>query len=602
MTAYLPPLRELRFLVTEVGEAPALPGSDDLDSPSVEVINAILEQAGRLAADVLAPLNRTADRHGARLEGGAVRTPEGFRAAYRAFVDGGWNAVPFPRSIGGQGLPWTLTLALFEMWEAACLSFSLCPTLSQAAIECLSQYAPPDVRSRYLPKLISGEWSGTMNLTEPQAGSDLGAIRMRADREGDHYRLAGSKIFITYGDHDLAENILHVVLARVSGAPPGVRGLSCFLVPKRLVAADRSLGAINDVRPVAIEHKLGIHGSPTLVMAYGDEGGAVGYRLGEENAGVAVMFTMMNNARLLVGLEGVALAERAYQQALRYARGRVQGRGATADAVAVVEHPDVRRMLMTMRAETEAARALAHLAAGALDRSRRAADPAMRATAARRVELLTPIVKAFCSDTGVAVTSLALQVHGGMGYIEETGIAQHYRDARIVPIYEGTNGIQARDLVGRKLGQDGGAAARALVQEVRGMREELISRRAGQLGGLDRELGIVGAALASATSALETATSWLIEALNDEPRAALAGATPYLRLCGTVIGGYGLAKGAQVAARRITEGSNDPFYRAKIATARFFAEQILPPAAALLGPITRGVEGLYGIAPEHLEP
>ena len=602
MTEYRAPLTDMRFTLTDIvgiEETGRLPG---LGSMGTDVIDAVLEQAGRLASEVIGPLNEVGDRERSRLENGAVRTPTGYREAYQEFIAGGWNAAPFDTAIGGQGLPWSLTMALFEMWEGASLAFSLCPTLTQAAIECLNQHGSEELKALYLDKLVSGVWPGTMNLTEPQAGSDLGTIGTRAERFGDHYRLRGTKIFITYGDHDLAENIVHIVLARSPDGPPGVRGLSCFLVPKFIVEPDGSLGARNDVKPISLEHKLGIHGSPTLTMAYGEDGGAVGYLLGAENAGIEVMFTMMNNARLLVGLEGVGLAERAYQQALAHARERQQGRPRGTDAAvstAIIGHPDVRRMLMLMKAKTEAARAVAYLAASCLDHARRNPDAEARPANQRRLDLLTPVVKAWCSEVGVEVTSLGLQVHGGMGYIEETGAARLYRDSRIVPIYEGTNGIQALDLVGRKVLPDDGAAMAAFLGDVDALIDELgtVADAPARDGAAD--LSVIRRELAATSGALEAATSWLTGGA-DGVSSAVAGATPFLHLFGAVAGGHGLARGAIAAMQHLADGSNDAFYRAKITTARFYAEQILPPASALLGPITRGTDTLFAIAPEHM--
>ena len=601
MSDYRAPLNDMRFMLTEVLDLEATARLPGFDGVGGELIDAVLGEAAKLAADVIAPLNRIGDSQCSRIDNGAVRTPSGFSDAYQQFVAGGWNGAPFDPEIGGQGLPWSITMALFEMWESASLAFSLCPTLTQAAVECLNRHGTAELKALYLGKLVSGTWPGTMNLTEPQAGSDLGGIRARAERDGQHYRLRGTKIFITYGDHDLADNIVHIVLARTPDGPPGIKGLSCFLVPKYIVELDGSLGARNDVKPLSIEHKMGIHGSPTLTMAYGENEGAVGYLLGAENGGIDVMFTMMNNARLLVGLEGVGLAERAYQMALAYARGRLQGRAAatrSAEPVAIIKHPDVRRMLMLMKAKTEAARALAYLAAECLDHAQRNPDAGTRAANQHRLDLLTPVVKAWCSEIGVEVTSLGLQVHGGMGYIEETGAAQLVRDARVVPIYEGTNGIQALDLVGRKVVRGDGEAAFAFLDQVRAFGEELASGTSPD-SARAYDLGVTGRALADSRTALETATHWVI-GCGREFGAAAAGATAYLQLFGAVAGGHGLARGALKAAQRLDGGANDPFYRAKIATARFYAEQVLPPAAALLGPITRGTDALFAIPPEHM--
>ena len=603
MTGYAAPLREMRFVLNEIVDLEALTRLDPFAAASPELVDQVLDEAARFAADVIAPLNRPADRQGCRIEDGAVTTPDGFPEAYARFAAGGWSGAVFSAELGGHGLPRTVALALLEMWEAACLSFSLGPTLTQAAAELLAEHGSAELKDRYLDKLVSGAWCGAMCLTEPQAGSDLGLIETRAVAEGDHYRITGTKIFITYGDHDLSENIVHIVLARTPGGPPGTKGLSCFLVPKHPVEADGSLGDRNDFRAVSLEEKLGIHGSPTLMMAYGDNRGALGYLIGEENRGLAAMFTMMNVARLTVGLEGVAVGERAYQQALAYARERRQGRAidaADGGPSAIVEHPDVRRMLMEMRARVEAGRALAYLTAEALDLGAHHPDEAVRTAKSGLGELLTPVVKGWCAEIGVEVASLGLQIHGGAGYIEETGAAQILRDARIVPIYEGTTGIQAFDLGTRKIRRDDGRHLEAFLESVRACDKRLGRAAAALEGGPAADLATIGRALGGAEAALATASVWLRERCADEPAAAAAGATPYLQLFGAVAGGWGLGRGALAAARRLAEGGNDPFYAAKIATARYYAEHVLPPAAALLGPITRGPSNLFAIPAEQL--
>jgi 3-(methylthio)propanoyl-CoA dehydrogenase len=471
---------------------------------------------------------------------------------------------------------------LAEMWNSANMGWALCPLLNVGAVELLEAHGSPAQKATYLPKMISGEWAGTMNLTEPQAGSDVGALRSRAVREGDHYRITGQKIFITYGDHDWTQQIVHMVLARTPDAPAGSRGISLFIVPKFLVNADGSLGPRNDVRTVSLEHKLGIHASPTCVLAYGDNGGAIGFLVGEENRGLECMFTMMNNARLNVGLQGVAIAERAYQQARDYAKTRIQGKplGAKGNGLPIAYHPDVKRMLLGMRARTEAARALAYYAAGAIDRARRHPDEAERARQQSLADLLIPIVKAWCTDTGVEVASEGVQIHGGMGFIEETGAAQHYRDARILPIYEGTNGIQANDLVGRKLGRDGGEAARTLLAALR--KEE---------PALDLpELG-------PAIEATESATAYLVATLGRDPAAAAAASVPYLRLFATTLGGWLLGRAATAAKQ--ADDLDPGFIAAKQLSARFFAEQYLPAAAALVTGV-RGGATVTQLDPETL--
>jgi alkylation response protein AidB-like acyl-CoA dehydrogenase len=569
---YEPPVADMRFVLENIaglGTRAALPGCEFADPDTVA---AVLEHAAEFARDVLAPLNDVGDREGARLDNGVVRTPAGFREAYREFVAGGWTGLTAAEEIGGQGLPLVVGAAASEMWNAANIGFALCPLLTAGAVDALERHGSPALKAIYLPKLVSGEWTGTMNLTESQAGSDVGALKSRAVREGDHYRISGQKIFISYGEHDLAENIVHLVLARTPGSPPGTRGISLFLVPKFRPDANGAPGRRNDVRCVSLEHKLGIHASPTAVLAFGDEEGAIGFLVGEERRGMACMFTMMNNARLHVGLQGVALSERAYQQARDYARTRHQGIPVGCGGpMPIAWHPDVRRMLLLMRSRTEAARALAYVAAAALDIAAHAPDPAERARARARAELLVPMVKAWSTDLAVDNASLAMQVHGGMGYIEETGVAQHYRDARITPIYEGTNGIQALDLLGRKLVRDEGAAAGALIAEMRGLgrpTDDPLTR------GID---------------AVETATSWLLRTWRSEPARAMAGATPYLTLFATVAGGWMMARAAQAAAEMLRDGEGDrQFLEAKMAAARFYADHVLPQAAGLLASTVNG--------------
>jgi alkylation response protein AidB-like acyl-CoA dehydrogenase len=488
--SYNAPIADMRFVLEEVAELDELARLPGDEAASPELVETILSEAAKLAGNMLAPLNQPADRVGSVLENGVVRTPPGFREAYARYVEGGWNTLSSDPEYGGQGLPLALAIPVAEIWNSACMSFALCPLLTAGAVELLTAHGSKEQKQRYLGKLVTGEWTGTMNLTEPQAGSDLGALRTRAmpgsdPRWGEHYRLTGQKIFITYGDHDLAPNIIHMVLARTPEAPPGSRGISLFLVPKFLPVGEGGVGPRNDIRTLSLEHKLGIHASPTCVLAYGEDEGAIGWRIGEENRGLEYMFTMMNAARLNVGLQGVAIAERAYQQARDFARTRVQGRplGLTpgGEPPPIIHHPDVRRMLLWMRAATEAMRALAYCAATTIDRARRHPEAGVRRAAQRRADLLIPVVKAWCTDLGVAVASTGIQVHGGMGYVEETGAAQHLRDARIAPIYEGTNGIQANDLVGRKLARDGGETAAALIAEIRATVTELDHARSTHL-------------------------------------------------------------------------------------------------------------------------
>ena len=547
----------------------------DFDS---DIAAAVLEEAGRFATDVLAPLNRIGDQNGIKLENGQVTTAPGWPDAYRRWTEAGWNAVSGSEAFGGQGLPLAINAACTEIWSASNMAFGLCPLLTLSAIEALDAHGSAELKKIYLEKLISGAWTGTMQLTEPQAGSDVGALRTRAERAADgSYRISGTKIFITYGDHDMTDNIVHFVLARLPDAPAGTKGISLFLVPKFLVNADGSLGARNDIYPSGIEHKLGIHASPTCTMTMGDKGGAVGYLIGEENRGMLCMFTMMNQARLSVGLEGVGIADRAYQQALAFAQERRQGRAVgTADGAGggmdpIIVHPDIKRMLMQMRALTAAARTICYATAVALDISMRAADSRTRTAAAARGALLTPIAKAFSSDIGNEVTALGVQVHGGMGFIEETGAAQHYRDARITTIYEGTNGIQSIDLVTRKLAANGGAAVWTLLGEL----TEIVIRVETSN---DPAFGATGAKLRDALQALDRTSRWLLERVTSAPNEALAGATPYLRLFGSTLGGCMLA-GEALAARDLGEGAGDP--ERYVTLARFFAENITVQAAAL---------------------
>ena len=592
MSEFKPPLADMAFVLEEHVRIAELAGLPGLGEVSPDLMKAVLDGAGQLAAQVIAPLDRSGDREGARIENGQVVQAEGFGEAYRQYIEGGWNSLPFAPEHGGQGLPQALATPVRELVQSANLSFSLCPLLTQGAIDALLQHADEKLRQTYLAKMVSGEWAGTMNLTEPQAGSDLAAVRTRAERADGHYLVSGTKIFITWGDHGMTDNIVHLVLARLADAPPGVRGISLFLVPKFLVNDDGSLGRRNDVRPVSLEHKLGIHASPTCVMSYGDEGGAIAYLVGRENEGLACMFTMMNQARLSVGLQGVAVAERARQRALAYARERVQGVApGGAERVTIVHHPDVRRMLLQMRALTEAGRALAYVAMAGQDRVQHAADAAMREAAASRIALLTPIVKGWCTEMAVEVASLGVQVHGGMGFIEETGAAQHFRDARILPIYEGTNGIQALDLVGRKFLRDGGASLRAWIVEMRGVAAMLDNG----------PLADIGSRLAQAIDALEGAAAWI--AANADRDGVLAGSVAhhFLMLAGTVAGGWQLAVGVCAAARRLaTDATDKAFCTAKLATAHFYAEQILPRAQMHAEVVRAGAEAIVALDGELL--
>ena len=589
---YKAPVRDLRFALDSAADFGALAKYfPDVDA---ETVTAVLEGAGALSADILAPLNHAGDREGARFENGQVRTAPGFAAAYGEFARGGWNGLSADPAHGGQGLPKALEIAVFEMVQAANMAFGLCPMLTLAAIEALALHGSDRQKSLYLPRLVSGEWTGTMNLTEPQSGSDLGTIATRAESDGaGGWRLTGQKIFITWGDHDVTENIVHMVLARLPDAPPGSRGLTLFLAPKRMVAEDGTLGEANTVRPVSIEHKLGIHASPTCVMAYE---GARAEMVGAPHAGLANMFVMMNAARLQVGVQGVGLAERAYQQALAYSLERVQGRSAWTGASPsrLFDHPDVRRTLMLAKARIEAARAICLSTAVAADIARLAGNPVDRDAARLREEILTPVAKAWSTDMAVEVASACLQIQGGMGFIEETGAAQYYRDARILPIYEGTNGIQAIDLMGRKLALGKGKAVRELVSDIVPTASELKSADDGWLHS-------IGAHLESGLAAVQAASGWLIERRGHAQPDALAGATPYLKLVGDVVGGWMLGKQALAASKMIAAGEGDQaYYKTRIGLARVFAHQVLAQAPGLAQAVTQGSVDLYRATPESL--
>jgi len=590
MIPYNPPIDEMSFLLNDLGMLPqvsSLPGYEEADA---ELVDALLNEAGKLSSEVLAPLNKSGDEQGARFENGVVRTADGFADAYQTYVEGGWNALTCNTEYGGQQMPSLIGTVVLEMFTSANMAWSLCPLLTVGAIESLEVYGSEELKKTYLPKLISGKWPGTMNLTEPHAGSDLAELRCRAVPEGDHYRIHGQKIFISYGEHDMTDNIIHMVLARLPDAPEGTRGISLFLVPKMLVEEDGSLGQRNDLRCASVEHKLGIHASPTCVMAFGDNEGAVGYLVGEKNEGLKAMFTMMNMARFNVGLQGVSIAERAYQQARDFAKERVQGRvdGGGSEKVSIINHPDVRRMLMTIKAQTEAMRALAYDTAVQFDISKRHPDEAARAGAQARLDLLTPIVKAWSTDLGVELSSTAMQIHGGMGFIEETGISQHYRDSRIAPIYEGTNGIQARDLVGRKVIRDQGKTAKSYIAEMRAIGDAA--------DGLEAPCAEIGSNLIRAIDALTEATDWLIENGGKTPALAFAGATAYLELFGNVAGGAMMTRAASAASAALeVDDGNQDFYKTKLATARFYAEHVLPKSEGLAASITKGADSFLSL-------
>ncbi|WP_242359940.1 acyl-CoA dehydrogenase [Anaeromyxobacter sp. SG17] len=594
MKEYTAPLRDMQFVLRElapIDEVARLPGCGEVN---LELAEAILAEAGKFAAGVLSPLNVVGDREGARVVGeGEVVTATGWRGAYRSFVEGGWNALSCSPEYGGQGVPRLVSALVEEMWNAANLSFALCPMLTRGAIEALELKGSEELKGRYLPKLTSGEWAGTMVLTEPQAGSDLSAVRTRAVRQPDgSYRLEGQKIFITYGEHDLAENIVHLVLARTPDAPEGVKGISLFVVPKFLVNADGSLGARNDVRCVSLEHKLGIHASPTAVLAFGDKDGAVGWLVGEENRGLEYMFITMNAARFSVGLEGVGIAERAYQLALACARERLQGTELgtrSKEKVAILRHPDVRRMLLLMKSRTEAMRAVACVTAAAMDTARCHPEAEQRARSQAFVELMIPIVKAWSTDNAIDIASLGIQVHGGMGFIEETGAAQLFRDSRITSIYEGTNGIQAIDLVGRKVARDGGETIRLVMAEMR----EVVTR-------LEQEksetLSAIAARLRDGVTALEQAVQFVVATFGPDVRRAAAGAVPFLELFGTVAGGWQMARAALAAHRHLEAGTGEAgFLRAKISTARFYADHVLVRAGGLARTVVADADAVLAL-------
>ncbi len=596
MSEYLPPLRDMEFVLAELAGMERLAALPGFEEATPELVSSVLAEAGRIAEEVLSPLNRIGDRQGARLADGKVRTADGWDHAYRALVEGTWIGLANESRWGGMGLPCLVGTAVIEMWQSANMAFALCPMLTQGAANAIEACGSEEQKALYLPKLVSGEWTGTMNLTEASAGSDLGAIRTKAVRDGDSWRITGQKIFITYGDHELTENIVHLVLARTPDAPAGVKGISLFIVPKFLVNPDGSLGVRNDVACVSLEHKLGIHGSPTAVMSFGDHGGALGTLVGEENRGLEYMFVMMNHARLNVGVQGLAVAERAYQQALGYARERVQGRPAgQAQATPIVEHPDVRRILMSMKARIEAMRALAYVEAAELDRAHHHPDPAERAAALRHAEFLNPVVKGWCTEQGVDIASLGVQVHGGMGYVEETGAAQHYRDSRITPIYEGTTAIQANDLVNRKILRDKGATAHAVLVEAEAL--------AGELSGSgDLRITAIGHALAEGIDAARRGVDWVLAAAaGGDARLPAGAAVPLLDLLGVVLGGHQMARAARAAAARLAAGAaDDGFLDAKIATAWHYAETILPRAGALAVAIAGGTPTVMAVPADLL--
>jgi len=587
MSTYAAPLKDMRFVLNELAglaEVAKLPGYEEA---TPDTVDAILEEAARFAAEVLDPLNRTGDVEGSKLADGSVRTPPGFRDAYRKFAQGGWNALPFGPEWGGQGLPKVVATPVDEMWTSANMSFSLCPLLTQGAVHALALRGSDALQKTFIPRMVAGEWTGTMNLTEPQAGSDLALVKTRAVREEDHYRISGQKIFITYGEHDFTEQIVHLVLARTPEAPEGTKGISLFVVPKFLVKPDGSLGERNGANCVSLEHKLGIHASPTAVMIYDN---AAGYLVGQENQGLETMFIMMNAARFGVGLEGVAIAERAFQRALAFSKERLQGRDLASGGktVPIIRHPDVRRMLMLMKAQTEAMRALAYVVAAAMDFAHREGDEDKRKQHQAFVDLMIPVVKGWCTETGIEVASLGIQVHGGMGFVEETGAAQYLRDARITTIYEGTTGIQATDLVGRKIAREGGATAKAWIASLKALDARLA---APELQGLRRQL-------AGGVQAISDCVDFIVAEKN--PLSTLAGAVPFLKLMGIVAGGWQMARAVLLCKKNLAAGKGDrSFLEAKLATARFYGDHVLVQAPSLRDTVVNGGDGVMALSEEQ---
>ena len=597
MSSYNAPIRDMQFVMRELADldaVAALPGCEDAAS---DVVDAILEEAGKFAGGVLAPLNWTGDQEGARWDNGVVHTATGWKEAYKQFAEAGWTALAGDPEFGGQGLPKLVSTAVMEMWKSANMAFSLCPMLTTGAIESIKLRGSDEQKAAFLPKMVSGEWTGTMNLTEPSAGSDLAAVRTRAVPEGDGtYKIFGQKIFITYGEHDMTDNIIHLVLARLPDAPEGVKGISLFVVPKFLLNADGTPGERNDVHCGSIEHKLGIHASPTAVLAFGDKGGAIGTLIGEANRGLEYMFIMMNEARFAVGMEGLALSERAYQLALAYAKDRVQGTEAGVRGgpkVSILHHSDVRRLLLNMKSTTEAMRALAYVVGSATDMAHHHPDEAVRTRNQAFVDLMIPVVKGWCTENSIAVTSDGVQVHGGMGFIEETGAAQHFRDSRITSIYEGTTAIQANDLIGRKIARESGLTVLALVAEMRKVEAQL-AEAAGD------EFAAIRKSLSAGITAVEEAVAYIVATYGKDIKAASVGSVPFLKLLGIVAGGWQMGRAALVSARRLAEGSGDAsFYKAKITTARFYADHVLSQAPGIAYSVVNGAAGALDLTEDQ---
>ncbi len=584
MSAYTGPVRDMQFVLNELAgldQVAALPGFEEA---TPDLADAILEEASKFAGEVLAPINFSGDQEGCCWDHGVVTTPKGFKEAYQQFVENGWNGLACNPDFGGQGLPNLISTAVREMWKASNMAFSLCSMLTQGAIEAISLAGSDELKQTYLPKMVPGEWTGTMNLTEPNAGSDLAAIRTRAEPQADGtFKIFGQKIFITHGEHDMADNIVHLVLARTPTAPAGVKGISLFLVPKFMVNADGSLGERNDAWCASIEHKMGIHASPTAVMVFGDHGGATGYLIGEENRGLEYMFVMMNEARFAVGLEGLALSERAFQQALAYAKDRVQGKDMTVKggpSVAIIRHPDVRRMLMLMKSRVEAMRSLAYVVAASLDKAHCHPDAAEKARNQAFVDLMIPVVKGWCTESANEITSLGVQVHGGMGFIEETGAAQHYRDARITAIYEGTTGIQALDLIGRKIAREKGVTAKTVIADMRATVADLQAKP---------ELADLGARLEAGIAAMDACVDYIVAEFGAKGAEVATGAVSFLKLTGIVAGAWQMGRAALVAQQRLADGQGDAkFYQAKLASVEFYARHVLPEAASLAQVVLEG--------------
>jgi len=591
MSEYNAPLKDMNFVIHELAGLARILGMPDFSEIAEDVVEQILEESARFAGEVLGPLNIPADVEGCRVENKTVIVPDSFVDAYQQFVDSGWQSLPSSPEHGGMGLPETVAAATMEMWQSSNLAFSLCPLLTSGAIAAIDAHASEELKQTYLEKMISGTWTGTMNLSEPQAGSDLAAVKTRAVPNADHYRITGTKIFITWGDQEFSENVVHLVLARIQGAPDGVRGISLFLVPKYLVNDDGSIGGRNDVYCTSVERKLGIHASPTCVMTFGDGDGAIGYLVGEENRGLAGMFTMMNHARLNVGIQGLAISERAYQLASSFAKERVQGEApGEKERVTIIHHPDVRRMLLTMKSLIEGMRAVAYTTAAVVDTSHHSGDPDERVAAAARAALLTPVVKGWMTEVAQELTSLGVQVHGGMGFVEETGAAQHMRDARILPIYEGTTGIQANDLVGRKILFDEGKAVNEWIDEMRSLDQDLAA--------VD-ELSALRQALSSGVVNLATAVNYLLANAMSDQNAPGATSVNLLMLAGTVAGGWQMARAALAAAKKLAAGESDSaFLQAKIMTANFYAAHILPRSSSYCQAAISGSEVIMAMSEE----